>query len=123
VSGTLCILLVSEDDALRALVAGALRSHRRAVLMARNGAEAMSVLDVARVDVMVVDLTAPIDAATSILADRAERPDVAIIPLVILSSTAPDRSVIDSPWTEVVAKPVVVDQLAAAIERVARTVR
>jgi DNA-binding NtrC family response regulator len=120
VTRTLCILLVSDDDELRALVVGCLRNDRRVVLTARNAAEALSVLDVARVTAIVLDL-APGSTATQLLAARAERPDVAMIPVVIMAGEPPDPALVASPWIELIGKPVDVEELASAIDRVART--
>jgi CheY-like chemotaxis protein len=54
------ILIVDDDDAIRAVLAAALRNEGYAVITARNGRQAMEEIAWAACDVILTDLQTPV---------------------------------------------------------------
>jgi CheY-like chemotaxis protein len=99
--------------------------HQRGfvALAARDGSEALRTFDAIRdapLDVIVLDLAMPVMDGHAFLAARAERQDLAFVPVIIISGTPPDRDLASSVWNEYLPKPLHLDALVEAVARCAQ---
>ncbi|HEX4933662.1 MAG TPA: response regulator [Gemmatimonadaceae bacterium] len=115
------ILVIEDDESLRALMSRALRSRGHDVLVARDGAEGLAVWDRERPDLVVTDLYMPnVDGIEAILAFRSRDPG---LPIVAVSGGDSRASFLaldsagDLGATVVLAKPFLPEQLYDAVER------
>ncbi|MFN8668559.1 MAG: response regulator [Gemmatimonadaceae bacterium] len=115
------ILVIEDDEALRALMSRALRSKGHDVVVARDGAEGLEVWERERPDVVVTDLYMPnVDGIEAIMAFRARDPG---LPIVAVSGGDSRASFLaldsagDLGATVVLAKPFLPDQLYDAVTR------
>lgn len=115
------MLVVEDDPDLREAIVGALHARGYAALSAEDGAQALRMLDAMIPDAILLDLLMPTMNGFEFLAARAERPDLAGIPVVIASAAAPDRELAPSTWNEFVMKPYDLPTLIATLERVCST--
>jgi chemosensory pili system protein ChpA (sensor histidine kinase/response regulator) len=112
------VLLVEDDGDLRAMLAELLADHGFEVAQSRNGQEALDHLE--RNDApgaIVLDHIMPVMDAGGFLAERARRPALARIPVVLLTASEP-ASVrlpegVEPPLIH--AKPVDLDRLVAVL--------
>ncbi len=112
------VLVVDDDDAIRALVTRVLQRNQYAVEQASNGEEAMTKLQQGRFDVILLDLMMPIMSGFDVI-DRLtiESPDQ---PVVVMSA-ASDRdfqrvsnaAVVQS----IIRKPFELSELLEAVRR------
>ena len=112
------MLVVEDDPDLRDAVVAALTSRGYAVIEAGDGAVALRMLDVLRPDAILLDLIMPTMDGFEFLAARAERPEIASIPVVIASAAPPDRELAPSTWNELVVKPYDLTTLCETLDRV-----
>jgi CheY-like chemotaxis protein len=112
------MLVVEDDPDLRDAVVAALTSRGYAVVEAADGAIALRMLDVLRPDAILLDLIMPTMDGFEFLAARAERPDIADIPVVIASAAPPDLELAPSTWNELVVKPYDIATLCETLDRV-----
>jgi two-component system chemotaxis response regulator CheY len=80
------VLVVDDSSAMRALLGVALRQGGYAVVEARDGREAIARLDGGRVDVIVSDCIMPVMDGISFVRAVKERPDLARIPIIMLTT-------------------------------------
>jgi two-component system, chemotaxis family, sensor histidine kinase and response regulator PixL len=81
------VLIVEDNSAYREAVRTTLEWEGHEVLEACDGRDALDVLDVQpTVDVILLDMQMPNMNGQEFLEERARRPDVASIPVVVLSS-------------------------------------
>ena len=114
------VLIVEDDDDSRDIMVEALHEHGFAALPARNGREALRTFDTlldSQPDVIVLDLAMPVMDGHEFLAARAERPEMAFVPVIVISGAAPDRELAASLCNEYLPKPL---QLSAFVEAVVR---
>src|SRR5437870_3292810 len=112
------VLIIEDDDDAREAMIEALHGQGFAALGAANGREALSTFDAmrdSRPDVIVLDLEMPVMNGHEFLAARAERRDLAFVPLVIVSGAPPDRDLASSVWNEYIAKPVQLETFVATV--------
>jgi two-component system, cell cycle sensor histidine kinase and response regulator CckA len=113
-SGT--VLLVEDEDMVRAVAERALERHGYTVLTATQGEEAMAVLKTGvKIDLLLSDVVMPtMDGPTLGRAARAEFPD---LPILFMSGYAEEqlRRTIDLPRMGFLAKPFSVKALAEAV--------
>lgn len=83
------ILVVDDDDAIRALLMTILRRRGLAVDVARNGAEALERLDRCRYAVMLLDLMMPVVNGWEVLDKMAKREDSRPVIIVLTAGTEP----------------------------------
>ena len=118
------MLVVDDDGEMRDAVASALVRHGYEVVAARHGAEALSLLvrlrDTGLPATIVLDLAMPVMDGYEFLAARAEVPDLAAIPVVIMSAAPPNRDLASSTWNELVPKPCPPAQLVEAVTHAVR---
>lgn len=112
------MLVVEDDPDLRDAVVAALTSRGYAVVEAGDGAVALRMLDVLRPDAILLDLLMPTMDGFEFLAARAERPEIATIPVVIASAAPPERELAPSTWNELVVKPYDIEALIDTLDRV-----
>jgi DNA-binding response OmpR family regulator len=86
------ILIVDDDDAIRALVTTVFRKRGVAVDAARNGAEALQKLESCRYVLMVLDLMMPITSGYDVLEHLAQiSPSSRPIVLVLTAGLEPRK--------------------------------
>jgi len=76
-----CILVVEDNDGVRDYARGALEELGYAVLAARDGTEALQLLDGARVDLLFTDVVLPGPMGGKILAEKVvqQRPGLPVL--------------------------------------------
>ncbi len=116
--GTGTILLVEDEDMVRAVAERALTRHGYKVLTASNGEEALEILggDDAHFDLIISDVVMPVmDGPTMVRAAREKLPDM---PILFMSGYAEEqlRKSIDLDRVHFLPKPFSVKQLAEAAQ-------
>jgi CheY-like chemotaxis protein len=113
------ILIVEDDEALRRSWRSALRMGGFEVLQARDGIEALDLIDGHPPDLVVVDLGAPGLGAGTVRTGLAARAATRRIPLVVITgSTDVVAGTINGAC--VLEKPVSADELVAMVQRCLR---
>ena len=115
-SGT--VLVVDDQDDLRRLLSLALRRSELDVLDASTGEEALEILQTQRVDVLVLDMGLPGMSGTDVVRALRERPDTATLPILLMTGSGTDRSVIEgleAGADDFLGKPVRLDELVARV--------
>jgi len=111
------VLVVEDEPAIRDVISDVLVDQGFRVLVAANGFEALHHLDVARPDVMVLDLLMPVMHGWAFMESYLEKTDDEPIPIVILSvNPALPRSFNRFGVRAVVAKPFDINLLLDAVE-------
>jgi CheY-like chemotaxis protein len=110
------VLVVEDDDAIRAMLLVVLEAADYAVRGVTNGIEALEAIAAWRPDVIVLDLRMPVMDGYEFLSRRLADPDLASIPVVVVTGEA----VIVRPMEPygvqaVVRKPHDVEELRALI--------
>jgi signal transduction histidine kinase/CHASE3 domain sensor protein/ActR/RegA family two-component response regulator len=123
VTGTETVLVVDDDEIVRATVASMLEELGYAVVLAANGAEALAILETdedASIDLLFTDVVMPGPIGGRKLAERA----VAIRPAlkVLFTSGYTENAIVHNgrldPGVELLSKPYGRERLAAKIRRV-----
>jgi CheY-like chemotaxis protein len=114
------LLVVDDDDELRALLAESLRERGFSVATAANGREALGRLRSAPLPAAVLlDLNMPIMNGWQFCAAKSADEALKAVPVIVLSAAAKTDPA--SPYyldvDEVVTKPIETEALLAAIER------
>jgi len=86
------ILVVDDEDDVVNLVSFNLRAAGMAVLVARNGIEAVEVTRVARPDLVILDLMMPELDGISVCELIRQQPESAETPVIMLTAWATDRA-------------------------------
>jgi two-component system cell cycle sensor histidine kinase/response regulator CckA len=113
------ILLVEDEDGLRALNARGLKSRGYSVIEAGNGIEAIEALarQGGSVDLVVSDVVMPeMDGPTMLKELRKENPDIRIIFVSGYAEDAFEKSLPDSSQYNFLAKPFTLKQLVSAVK-------
>jgi len=115
-----CAVLVVEDDAgIRTVLADALGDEGFCVRSAAHGRDALAVLEHWHPDLIVTDLSMPVMDGWAFREEIRRRPQVADIPVVVLSAGRWERVRIDGlDAAAFLAKPCDLDALVATIRRV-----
>ncbi len=115
------VLLVDDEEAVRATMAEELEERGFRVQEAADAAEARELLGAASFDVLVTDYSMPGETGTALIAAaRRIRPG---LPALLLTGMAadlslhPDGSPADTPGTEILTKPARAADIAARIAR------
>lgn len=104
------VLVVEDEPAIRAVVAALLEEEGYAVKRARNGLEALSIVDTDAVDLILSDVVMPhLDGASLV---RRLRQRGVPVPVVLMSAVYAD---VDLPGVPFVPKPFDVDRLLEAV--------
>lgn len=109
------VLIVEDDEAVRALMRAALAEAGYRVQAASNGEGGLSVLRLRRPDAIVLDLMMPIMDGWAFRAEQRKVAGLRDIPIVVVTAaTAPTAELAPA---AVLSKPFRVDDLVAAVER------
>jgi len=109
------ILIVDDDDAIRALLTTVLRKRGASVDAARNGAEALEKLGACRYAIMVLDLMMPIMSGYDVL-DRLAPVSASSRPLILVLTAGMESRKFDTALVVgTIAKPFDVDLLVSTI--------
>jgi two-component system cell cycle sensor histidine kinase/response regulator CckA len=114
------ILLVEDEDGLRALNARGLSSRGYTVLQAANGVEAIELLDKqeGNVDLVVSDVVMPeMDGPTLLKELRRRDPNVKFIFVSGYAEDAFAKSLPEGPTPDFLPKPFTLKQLVAAVKQ------
>lgn len=112
------ILLVEDEEGLRALNARGLRSRGYTVVEAENGVEAMEVLEEqgGAIDLVVSDVVMPeMDGPTLLKAMREKNPDIKFIFVSGYAEDAFEKSLPEGQQFDFLPKPFTLSQLVAAV--------
>lgn len=109
------ILLVEDDDQLRRLLSLALRLAGFVTREARDGLEALAILESSRFDGVVVDLALPYLDGVSVLQEVATHAGAQSIAVIIV--TGSDMPLEHVRHDCVLRKPVTTDQVVDAVKR------
>jgi CheY-like chemotaxis protein len=111
------VLSVEDDPAIQSLITDVLEEEGYRVLNARNGAEAIELLDRTRPDVVVLDLLMPVMHGWEFMETYAERTGGAKIPIVVVSVNAVlPRSFDRFGVRSCISKPFRINDLLQAVE-------
>jgi CheY-like chemotaxis protein len=113
------ILLVEDDDEVRASLAAVLEDEGYPVDLARNGREALEHLRTGEPPrLILLDLMMPVMDGWQFCAAQAEDPALAPIPVVVISASSNLRQSISSLHVaDYLPKPIEVPQLINAVQR------
>ena len=112
------VLVVDDQEDLRRLLVLALERHDFDVLEAGSGEAAMDVLTSRPVDVLVLDMGLPGMPGTAVVQALRQRPETATLPVLLMTGSGTDRSVIEgleAGADDFLAKPVRLDELVARV--------
>ncbi|MEX2649572.1 MAG: response regulator [Alphaproteobacteria bacterium] len=113
------ILLVEDDETLRATISTILRRDGYRVVAAGNGAEALGLLDESRPDLILSDRMMPTMSGFELLeVIRRDRPDLAPVPFVFLTALGDRRDMMATASLKPAAyltKPVRARELCATL--------
>lgn len=113
------VLIVEDDEAIRAMLADVLAVENFAVRTAPNGEAALAMLESWRPDLIVLDLEMPSMDGRSFRARQRSLPGVADIPVIVLSGAADLEAQFEGlQAAEMLPKPCDLQVLVAAIRRV-----
>lgn len=111
------VLVVDDDDDLAGLLVDMLTKSRRHVTRASNGQVALDLLRAgARPAVIVLDMRMPVMDGATFLQHRALAPELARIPVIVLTAEDWVTSDLASAVTAVLPKPVPLDRLRELVD-------
>lgn len=114
-----CILIVDDDDQIRRLISQTVEREGYSPLVAGEAAQALEILDRARVDVVLLDLHMPGPADGEdllfLLRDRGDG-----VPIIIVSGYVDDETTTDQPDCvhAVLKKPIEMSHLVETVRQV-----
>lgn len=113
------ILVVEDDDQIREIVAEALTISGYRVFVAKDGAEALEVLDQAGVcpRVIILDWMMPVMGGQEVIAALTMDPRFASIPVLVLSACDRALKIPGLPVAVVLSKPVRMRTLLEIVDR------
>jgi CheY-like chemotaxis protein len=117
-SGRCTVVVVDDDDAMREVIAGAIRSDGYRVITASNGEEALDALEtLVRPCVVLLDLMMPVKSGWDVLREMNRRPLLAAIPVVVLTACGSEQAAGPADLGRpVVQKPIDCDALLALVD-------
>lgn len=112
------VLLAEDEDTVREFVARVLTMHGHSVLEARDGAQAVEMMNQHHFDLLLTDIVMPImDGITLALKVRATRPDVPIILMTGYANESQRAHNLSVLIEELLTKPFNKDELVAAVNK------
>ncbi len=112
------VLLAEDEDTVREFVSRVLTMHGYAVLEAKDGAEAVELMNQHHFDLLLTDIVMPImDGITLALKVRATRPNVPIILMTGYANESQRAHNLSVLIEELLSKPFNKDQLMAAVNK------
>ena len=115
-SGT--VLVVDDQEDIRRLIVLGLRRQQFEVVEASTGEDAIEILGSRPVDIVVLDMGLPGMSGTAVVKALRLRPETATLPVVLMTGSGTDQSVIEgleAGADDFVAKPVRLDELVARV--------
>ncbi|MBA3853670.1 MAG: hypothetical protein C0503_04590 [Gemmatimonas sp.] len=116
-AGAGCVLVIDDDEATRDLLARMLVRDGYRVLQAANGATGLALARSERPDVITLDVVMPGLDGWEVLAALKEDPEVAAIPVVMLTITDDRNLGFSLGASEYLTKPIERDRLSAVLAR------
>ena len=117
VEGVNRVLIVEDNDDLRALLGDVLDEAGFEVLAVSNGAEALQAADGWRPAVIVLDLMMPVMDGAAFLRERRQVPWLASVPVLVLTAHPYHHRVLDGLGpSAVLRKPYELDEMIAAVQ-------
>lgn len=117
-------ILVAEDERdIRELIAFTLRFAGFDVALAKNGAEAVDLVEAEGPDLIILDVRMPKMTGYEACRHIKENPNIRDIPVVFLSAKGQDAEIqqgLESGAEEYILKPFVPDELVAQVRDVLR---
>ena len=115
------MLVVDDDESIRALVTEALEDAGYTVTTADGGAEALDMIGRAVPDGIILDIWMPSLDGFEIMRTLRADDKTRDVPVVAMSAAYPERAAHDLGAQEFLAKPFEVSELLAAVERALAT--
>lgn len=97
-----CVLVVDDEEDIRETLREVVEMAGCSVILAENGAEALTILAKSRPCLVIIDLLMPVMTGTELLEAMQKEPALAALP-VLISTSAPHRAPVGVP---VLAKPI-----------------
>lgn len=114
------VLVVEDDEAIRALLTELLAEEGYAVRAAADGQEALALLAGWRPDAIVLDLVMPVMDGWAFRAAQRQRPALRDVPVVVVSASGDLGPPVEAlAPAAVLPKPFDIAQLVAAVDRLA----
>jgi DNA-binding response OmpR family regulator len=110
------VLVVEDDDDVLGLIADVLRDRGHTVYCAHDGAGALARLRDVAFELILLDLTLPDMSGVEFLEQRDRIPQVAHIPVVIVSGDDDANAFVDGSKLPVLRKPFGATELVSAVE-------
>ena len=111
------ILIVDDDPDIRETLAELLQDEGYTVILASHGGEALEALRMnPKPALILLDLMMPIMDGWQFRTEQKRDPQIAAIPVVIISATGRDDAVFGLGPAQFLKKPINLDQLLAAVE-------
>ena len=118
------VLVVDDDESIRALVGIALRRAGFEVVEAADRESALGVVDARTVAVVVLDVSMPGMSGIDVVRTLRRRPDTATLPVILMTGSGDEDSVIaglSAGADDFLPKPVRLDELVARVRAHLRT--
>jgi two-component system, chemotaxis family, chemotaxis protein CheY len=123
-SDTCSVLVVEDETMVREVLAEALNLEGFDVRTAADGRDALTVLERWRPEVILMDVNMPRMDGWAFRAELRRRPDLADIPVIVLSAALWDRDrLVGLDAVELMPKPCDLDVLVGAVRRAAESVK
>jgi len=111
------VLVVDDDESIQGFLVDALVDDGYVVRTATNGDDALTLLRAWRPDLILLDLMLPEMDGWEFRANQLERPEVAAVPVIVLSAMRdPTPKIPGLAPTRVVAKPFDLEELMRLID-------
>jgi EAL domain-containing protein (putative c-di-GMP-specific phosphodiesterase class I)/DNA-binding response OmpR family regulator len=123
-AGTLPVLVVDDDAAIRTLIALSLRRAGLDVIEAESGRSALQIIETDSVSVVVCDVGMPEMTGIEVVQALRLRPESATLPIILVTGSGDDRAVLaglDAGADDFLAKPIRLDELVARVRAHLRT--
>jgi len=120
VNGTKTILLVENDPDIRDVILDVLERRGYRTLSAEHGRDALRMLRLGpeRPCLILLDLTMPVMSGWEFMAEQASDPDLAGIPVVVMSAVANlDHHTGERTWAGLLKKPVTLQHLLDTVSQ------
>jgi len=119
-----CVLLVEDDDDIREVIQEALERRGYVTHACEDGREALDHLQAIAIkpSLILLDMTMPTMSGWEFLQEQAKSPDIAGIPVVVLSAVANlEQQPAARHWAGILVKPVSLDNLISTVARFCAT--
>jgi CheY-like chemotaxis protein len=114
------ILIVDDEPAIREMLAAFLEDEGHTTALAAEGQAALAYLqsDASRPDMILLDLMMPVLTGWEFLAAQRQQPDLASIPVILISATAQLRAErAEPPVRALIPKPIHFPTLFACLNQ------